>query len=112
MASNVRCMKRKLALILGIAAYVVPAAWICFGVFKFCEEIDGKNITECGLPFLAIMIFAVISAALLSGLAILVGVLAFHAIPKPRTMIHKFELVLLVMPLVLSVTYIGIVFGI
>ena len=105
-------MKRKIAGILGLLAYVAPPVWAYFEQLSIYKEIEGQNGYVCGLPFLAIIILAGIGAAILSGLAVLFGVLAFHTLEKPRPFLRKVELVVLGLPLILSVIYVGIVFSI
>ena len=80
-------MKRRLSLLLGALAFVVPPLWAYYEYLALNEAVDSARSAGryvCGLPFLAVYLLATLASSALSALSVLLGFLGFRALPAPR----------------------------
>lgn len=109
---DVKCMKRKISWLLCLLAIVAPPIWAYFEKKSLYEEVQAQYGYICGLPILAIIGLACFSAALLSFLSLMFGILSFRSLTKPRPWYRVVELVVLGLPAILSILYVGILFNV
>jgi len=72
---------RQVSWFLGTAALVVPPLWARHEMTVVYEQARAEGIDVCGLPALAIMMAACMGCVVLSGAAVVLGVVARPALP-------------------------------
>ena len=105
-------MKRRISWVFGVLAYVAPPTWAYFEQVSVYGNLNEQYGYVCGLPMLAIVMFAAMSAALLSGVAVWFSYLSFRALPRPRPVYRVVELAVLSGPLVFSVAIVALLFSV
>ncbi|WP_267221982.1 hypothetical protein [Dyella silvae] len=102
-------MKRKLSLLLTIIAWiVVPLLAYLRGEAEARELLAHGN--ACGMPILGLYMAALFLSGLISAVALVLGVLAYRKLARPRPMVRVLELAVVGLPLLLAlVVVVGLV---
>jgi hypothetical protein len=96
---------RRVSIILAVASVVVPFAWAYFVTTALYREANSKAVYVCGLPALANFILASLACVIMSTAAFIVGLLAYHRLPRPRSRLRLAELAALALPSLLVGSY-------
>ena len=102
---------RPLAWVIAAVAMIGPSTWAWWMIQGDLEaQRAAGHRFFCGNGVFAYIVLGGIAAALLSLVAVVVGGLAYRALPEPRPVRRAWELALLTVPLVCVVVVIGLLF--
>ena len=86
-----------------VSALTVPTIWGWYQLAEFHREHPEPG---CGMPIIGIYAVAVIVSAVLSLLSAGLGLAAFFGLPRPRALIRKLEVAVLLIPAMVGVALI------
>src|SRR5262249_43694731 len=90
----VRSMRRA-SIVLAVASLLLPAALFGQALLDAHRELQMRGGAVCGMPLLASFILSLLLCVLLSGVAFVLGVVAFRRVAPPRPRRRFIELVAL-----------------
>src|ERR1041384_265756 len=96
---------RRLSVIFAVAAVTIPFAWAYFSTSAYYERARNEGFYVCGLQALAAVVLACLAASIMSGVAVVLGAVAYRRLPSPRALRRRFELAALSLQLVVCGTY-------
>lgn len=89
---------RRRAWIIALIALMAPPLWAYIEITAFAEAARARVGLVCGLPTLGIITLAVVLMALLSLLALGLGIRTFRALPSPRSKVRALECIAFAIP--------------
>jgi hypothetical protein len=89
---------RRLAIYLAIGSLVVPFAWCDLANRAYYREASAHHLLVCGLPALSNFILASFICVVTSTVAFVIGFVAYHRLPRPRSVLRVLELAALALP--------------
>lgn len=103
-------MKRQVSWVLGVLGAVGPFAWARLALASVYSHQGEGGHYICGLPALVILWAASVGTMVLSGTALVFGLLALRAIPSPRPPTRVVEVFMLALPLLPAGLYLAFLF--
>lgn len=91
-------MKRAISLMLAAAAFAA-LAFACFAGARYVAGARVEHGFVCGLPLLGIYLLGLLAAVPLSAGALVLGVMDYRTLPRPRPVMRVLELVGVALPL-------------
>ena len=92
---------RRASWVVGAAAVALPGGFWYVQQRHFDAWASQQQGFVCGIGIFAVMILAMFVAAVLSAIAVVLGVVAYRRQTGPRTALHTSEILLLALPLAL-----------
>ena len=92
---------RRASVIVAISSVIMPAVLVYLSTLEAERQVQARGGPICGLPFFADFILASFACVLLSGVAFILGAIAYRRVPAPRPRKRLVELIALVLPLVI-----------
>ena len=89
---------RRLAIYLAIGSVVVPFAWCDLASRAFYREANAYHVLVCGLPAFRNFILASFICVITSTVGFVIGFVAYHQLPRPRSVLRLLELAALALP--------------
>ena len=86
------------SLVLGTLSFIIPPSLVFYFYWRFETWAATQGGAVCGMPILAAFALGALSAAILSGLGLVLGTRAFLQIPRPRPLRRVAELVVVGLP--------------
>jgi hypothetical protein len=100
---------RRSSIILAILAVTLPVAWAYLSTTAFYEMARARGVYVCGVSVLGAVLLACFATSILSGVAVVLGTLAYRRLPFPRPLSRRFELAGLSLPLFVFGTYAAVI---
>jgi hypothetical protein len=94
---------RLASIALGVAA-ILPFAWALWASDRYVDAQQAQRGWACGMPVLAMYIWALILATPVSLVATVLGLRGYRQLPAPRSAMRRIELAATALPLAFALT--------
>ena len=98
---------RRASVVIAIASVVIPAACVFLTMVDVERDVQARGGPICGMPALANFILASLVSVLLSGVAFVLGAIAYRRLSPPRPRRRLLELAALTLPLLIVGGYVA-----
>jgi hypothetical protein len=96
---------RRVAIIFAVASVTLPFAWAYLSTTAMYDAANAQGAYICGLPALAAFLVASFACVLMSLTALLLGLVAYRRLPRPRSLRRLAEIGALALPMIVVGTY-------
>jgi hypothetical protein len=92
------------SLVIAVLSFLLPGAFAVYFTWSFERWAATQGTAACGMPLLGAWMLSTAAAALLSFVAITLGVVAFLQLPHPRPRARLIELGAIALPLLAAIS--------